>query len=92
MERVFDGKYHWNEEMYEWERADKEQWYKGCRIVTVTSHQEMDHLGRIYNHRFYEITTPDGHVGQIGINKRGGNIVNVKQLIDYYEEEHKAGF
>ena len=83
MERVFDGKYHWNEESYSWERADKEQWYKGWRIVSVSS-KDSDNKS---HHRFYELTDTNGAVGQIGINKRGGNIGEIKNMIDFFGVE-----
>ncbi len=80
MERVFDGKFHYNEESHAWERADREQHYKGVKIVSITYH--LDSLtGRVGNHRLYELTWWDDRVGQIPINKRC-NIKDVKKLID----------
>lgn len=80
MERVLDGKYHYNPEYFTMERADREQTYKGVRIVSVTSYVEGDYAHR---HRYYEITYPNGKVTIIGINKRGGNITELKDYIDF---------
>ena len=80
MERIFDGKYHYNADMYAWERADREQYYRGIRIVSVTSYLD----GRPHNHhRFYELTWPNGKQAIFGINKRGGNITEIKEWIDF---------
>ena len=38
MERVFDGKFHYNSSYYSMERADREQTYKGVKIVSITSY------------------------------------------------------
>lgn len=79
MERIFDGKFRWNEEQYEWERADREQFYKGVRIVSVTAYYE----GRPHDrHRHYALTWPDGSYSMYGIDKRGGNITALKGVID----------
>ena len=82
MERVIDGKYHYNQEMCEWERTDKVQNYKGATIYSITSH--YDECTR--RHRFYEVVE-EGRTWTFDINKRGGNIETVKWLIDKHIEE-----
>ena len=80
MERIFDGKFHYNANWYTMERADTEQTYKGVKIVSVTSYLD----GRPHNRtRFYEVTWPDGHKSIHHINKRGDNIASLKQYIDF---------
>ena len=81
MERIFDGKYHYNEEMYSWERADREQWYKGIKIVSVTYHYEWCSD----NHRFYECTWKDGTTSSFRMNKRF-TFQDLKNYIDFKEK------
>lgn len=80
MDRIFDGKYHYNKRFFTMERADREQHYKGVRIVSVTSYTEGDYD---HKHRYYEVTYPNGDVSMWGINKRGGNITDLKAYIDF---------
>ena len=88
MERVFDGKFHYNEESYSWERADKEQCYKGVKIISITYHRDSL-FGKNENHRFYELTWWDGRVGQLPINKRC-TFKDVKDLIDtHYDRTNR---
>lgn len=74
-----DGKYHWNPEFYQWERADRVQWYKGHKITTITTHDDT----HTWSHREYRILFPDGSECDFRINKRrGGNIKDLKWWID----------
>lgn len=91
MERVFDGLFHYNEKSYCWERAEKEQLYKGVRIVTITYHADWTSSPRP-NHRMYEYTYPNGETHTMDIDKRDGNIKTVKYLIDLYEKRGEKGF
>ena len=73
-------KYKYNEETYQWERIDREQTYKGVKIQTITYH--ADGYGQ-KNHREYRVTWLDGRESWFGINKRGGNIKELKEYIDF---------
>lgn len=76
-----DNLYHWNKEYYQWERVDRVQEYRGCRIESLSTH---DDSGRKIYHRWYRTTYPDGHVTYTMINKReGGNIKDLKEYIDF---------
>lgn len=79
-----DRLYHYNEEMCQWERVDNTQFYKGVKIETVTSHVGI-HGYR--NHREYRITYKDGTVQWFPINKRGCNIKNLKECLDFKVKE-----
>lgn len=80
MDRIFDGKFHYNASQYSFERADREQTYEGVKIVSITSYLDGRPRDR---KRFYEVTWPDGHVSIHGINKRGDNIASLKRYIDF---------
>ena len=72
-------KYIYNEETYEWERVDKVQYYKGIKIETIATH---DNAHKVH-HREYRVYWPDGKTSDWTINKRGGNIKNLKGYIDF---------
>lgn len=76
-------KFVWNEETKDWERVDRVQEYKGVQIKTVTYHWGYIEPLRIRNHRKYVLTYPNGRVAEWGINKRGGNIKELKEYIDF---------
>ena len=82
--------YQWNKEMYQWERVDRVQEYKGHKIETLSTHDDRI-IGRPIYHREYRITCPSGAVTYRRINKReGGNIRDIKEMIDFkakYGEE-----
>ena len=78
MERVFDGKYHWNKDYWQYERADKVQMYKGVKIISIKTHPE----GSIEGGRYYEVTWPDGHVGSWRM-KKGHSLKTLKEYIDF---------
>ncbi len=76
-----DNLYHWNEEYSQWERVDRVQEYRGCRIESLSTHDDSDKP--IY-HREYRTTYPNGFVAYTRINKRkGGNIKDIKAYIDF---------
>ena len=74
------NKYTYNENMYQWERVDRTQVYKGVKIETVCCYMDYYDAPR---HRFYRVFWPDGRESHFGINKRGGNIKALKEYIDY---------
>lgn len=73
-------KFIYNEEFYRWERDGRTQEYRGVKITTVEYHQGVHGAD---NHREYRLEYPDGKVTYFPINKRGGNIANLKSYIDY---------
>lgn len=75
-------KFFYNNDMYEWQRVDRVQTYKGVLIETITAHHDYADPAKIRNYKEYRITYPGGGIAYIGINKRGGNIKTVKELID----------
>lgn len=77
------NKYHWNEKHQQWERIDREQEYRGIRIISITYHWETLDPLNIRNHRMYRLIWPDGHESEFGINKRGGNIKDIKEWLDF---------
>lgn len=81
MERKNDGLFHYNQWM--WERTDRVQEYRGATIYTITSKIEV---GSRRSTRFYEVVEED-RTWTMGINKRGGNIKAVKELIDMHKKE-----
>ena len=78
---MMENKYSYNEEMYQWERVDKVQHYKGYKIETISTHDDSWQS----KHREYRVTAPNNHVSYFGINKRGGNITSLKYWIDTKE-------
>ena len=78
MATMIQSKYHWNGERYQWERVDRVQYYRGHEICTVSTHDEGWHV----KHRVYVVTFPSGKQTYFGIDKRGGNIANLKKWID----------
>lgn len=77
-----DSVFHYNDETLCWERLDHVQKYRGHVIKTVTWHR--DHLiDRVDNHREYIVTCPSGRVMIWPIDKRGGNITDLKAYIDF---------
>lgn len=76
-----DNLYHWNERYYQWERVNRVQEYRGCKIETLSVHDDSD--DPVY-HREYRTTYPSGKVVYTRINKReGGNIKDLKEYIDF---------
>ena len=76
-----ENKYTWNEEFYQWERVERVQEDKGCKIETLRTHDDSD--DPVY-HREYRTTYPSGKVTHTFINKRaGGNIKDLKEYIDF---------
>ena len=71
-------KFTYNREMYQWERIDRVQEYKGIEIKTVTYYMDGRPKRR---HREYQYNI-NGNDRYLGIDKRGGNIKTVKELID----------
>lgn len=86
-----DGLFHHNEEMHCWERLDRVQNYRGHIIKTVTYHQEGT-VGRQENHREYIVEFPSGRVSIFGINKRGGNIKELKEYIDFNIKHNRVEY
>lgn len=73
--------YKWNNELYRYERIDRTQEYKGCKIETLSTHNDSDNPTF---HREYRLTYPSGRVSYWTINKRkGGNIKDIKEYIDF---------
>lgn len=81
-----DGLFHWNADMYSWERLDRVQTYKGCTIRSITYHGEHLDPRDNRNHREYRVTFPDGHEGCFGSVKRGGSLKELKEYIDFKEK------
>lgn len=75
-----ENKFYFNEDNHQWERIDRVQKYKGVVIQSITYH--FDYHGA-ENHREYRLIYPDGRTGVFGINKRGGNIKEIKFYIDF---------
>lgn len=84
MERVFDGKYHWNPELWEYERAEREQAYKGVKIVFLETHME----GHTEESRYYELTWPDDLVA-LWVIRKGHGLKELKEYIDRREQQGK---
>lgn len=76
-------KFVYNEEMHEYERVDRVQEYKGIKIETLTTHGDYYNPKDRHNTRSYRLTYPDGRTSLFPINKRGGNIKNLKEYIDF---------
>ena len=74
-----DGLFHWQESRHQWERVERVQYYNGVKIESITSHGDWDGAR---NHRAYLLTYQDGRTALFGINKRGGNIKEIKQYLD----------
>ena len=83
MERIYDGKYHFNEDYCWWERAEKEQEYKGIKIISVTTHGDFENAPR---HRYYIVIWGKNNESIYPINKRGSNIKSLKQYIDFKQK------
>ena len=79
--------FHWNPEMCEWQRTDKVQEYRGIKIETITTHDDSD---KPRFHREYRMTYPTGKVSYFRINKRGGNIKDLKFFIDIKLKEEES--
>lgn len=88
MATAIQEKYHWNEKHFQWERIDHVQQYKGYEIQTVSTHDD-NHNYWSY-HRHYWVICPTGRTFMWGINKRGGNIKNLKSHIDDIIEREKG--
>lgn len=81
-----DGLFHWNAEMFAWERLNRTLTYKGCVFRSVTYHHDYNDPLQIVNHREWRITFPDGHEGHFGSVKRGGSLKDLKEYIDFKEK------
>ena len=90
MATEIQNKYHWNAETYQWERVDRVQTYRGHEIATISTHDDS-HYNRSY-HREYRVTTPSGRVSNFRINKRGGNIKNLKEWIDFNIDNNRVKY
>lgn len=71
-------KFTYNREACTWERIDRVQEYRGIEIKTVTYYIEGCPK---YRHREYQYSM-NGTDYCFGIDKRGGNIKELKELID----------
>lgn len=65
-----------------WEKITRVQEYNGHTILTISSYQDCLLYSQIRKHREYRIIFPDGHSTDFSINKRGGNIKELKYWID----------
>ena len=73
--------YQWNKEMYQWERVNRVQEYRGVKIETLSTHDDSENPTY---HREYRITYPSGRITYRRINKREcGNITDLKKYIDF---------
>ena len=81
-----DGLFHWNAEMYQWERLNRTIKYKGCVLWSITYHHEWINPKDCINHREWFVTFPDGHESMFGSVKRGGSLKDLKDYIDWKEE------
>ena len=68
-----------------WERIDRVQKYKNHTILSVTFHYDSD-MERLIRHRIYRVIKPNGDSFEFYINKRGGNIKELKKYIDLKEK------
>lgn len=81
------NQFQWNPEMHEWQRTDRVQEYRGIKIETITTHDDTD---RPRFHREYRLTFPTGKESYFRINKRGGNIKDLKFYIDIKLKEEES--
>lgn len=81
-------KFFYNERSYQWERVDNVQFYKGRKIETITYHQDYNDPLTIKNHKEYRVTDETGRQWAFPINKRGCNIQQLKEYIDF-KERHR---
>ena len=75
--------YEFNERFHQWERVDREQEYRGIKIETLTCHDDHYDYSQRRRWREYRLTWPDGHTSDFRINKRGGNITEIKKWLDF---------
>ena len=87
MATAIDNKYHWNEDRNQWERVDRVQNYRGVEIATISYHRDWL-LNPPPNHRGYLVTYPSGVQHVWKIDKRGGNIKELKWWIDFKISRH----
>lgn len=88
MATVVQEKYHWNEKRFQWERVDRVQQYRGHEIASVSTHDDGWHS----SHRAYIVTRPSGRSFYYEINKRGRNMKNLKEWIDFNVENNRTQF
>ena len=81
-------KFIYNDEMHQYERVDRVQEYKGIVIETITYHRDYIDPRQRRNHREYRLTYPNGETSIFPINKRGGNIEELKSYIDFKEKHN----
>ena len=84
-------KYHWNEERSLWIRVDRVQTYRGHEIATVSYHRDWL-LTPPDNHRGYLVVKPSGKSSLWTINKRGGNIKELKDYIDFNVDNNREEY
>lgn len=73
-----DGLFHMDAD-HVWHRLDRVQEYKGITILTETVYQD-DRPER--KQREYVLIWEDGRISRHQINKRGGNISDLRYMID----------
>lgn len=88
MATAIQEKYHWNEERYQWERVDRVQQYRGHEIASIATHD----ANWKHSHRAYIVTRPSGRSFYYEINKRGCNMKNLKEWIDFNVENNRTQF
>lgn len=67
-----------------WERIDRIQKYKNYTILSISFYYDS-YRERPIKHRIYRVIKPSGDSFDFDINKRGGNIKELKEYIDFKE-------
>lgn len=88
MATAIQNKFHWNDERYQWERVERVQEYRGHTIQSISTHDESH---TIY-HRAYRVIHPSGKVSDWTVNKRGGNIKEIKKFIDFNVDHNRTAY
>lgn len=88
MTTAIQNKYRWNVDHSQWERVEKVQEYRGHTIQSLSTHDDSH---TVY-HRVYRITTPSGLTSDWTINKRGGNIKELRKWIDFNIEHNRTKY
>lgn len=91
MATAIQEKYHWNDDRQLWIRIDRVQEYRGHEIATVSYHRDWL-LTVPDNHRGYLVTYPSGRQTLWTIDKRGGNIKNLKEYIDFNVDNNRTEY
>ena len=91
MATAVQNKFYWNEDRSRYERVDRVQVYRGHEIASVTYHRDWL-FTPAENHRTYRVTRPSGKVSYWDINKRGGNIKELKEWIDFNIEHDRKEY